>query len=243
MYTFFIFILGLSVGSFLNSVIYRLETGESLLLKRSYCPNCRHQLSWYDLIPVLSFLFLKGRCRYCSQKISWQYPLVEISTGALFALIFSLQLISTLYLFIIASFLIVIFVYDLKHYIIPDKVVYPAVALALIFNFQIASILSAAGAALFFGAVVLLSHGKWMGEGDVKLAALTGLLLGFPNIIVALFLAFFIGAIIGIGLILGRKKRLKSEVPFAPFLVSGTFGAIFFGEKIINWYLSLCWSC
>ena len=253
---FFIFFLGLSVGSFLNCLIYRLEARESFLKGRSFCPHCRRVLSWWDLIPVFSFLILKGKCRYCYQKISWQYPLVELTTGLLFLLIFNFQLspalsqfITTLYLFIISSFLIVIFVYDLKHSIIPDKVIYPAIATALIFNFQLPifnqfsifkfSILSALGAAAFFLTIVLISRGKWMGGGDVKLAFLMGLFLGWPNILVALFLAFLIGAIIGIGLIISGKKTLKSEVPFGPFLVTGTFIALFWAEKLINWYLNI----
>jgi len=265
---FFIFLFGLAVGSFLNCVIYRLETGGNFFRGRSFCPKCKHILSWPDLIPLFSFLLLKGKCRYCQQKISWQYPLVEFSTAWLFVLIFNLQFISTLsqfittlYLFIISCFLIIIFVYDLKHYIIPDKIIYPAIAVAFLYqiisNFQWVAggwrpisitnfqflitnfyhpFLSAVGAALFFLFIVLISRGKWMGVGDIKLAFLMGLVLGFPNILVALFSAFLLGAIIGIGLIISGKKTLKSEVPFGPFLVTGTFIALFWGQEIINWY-------
>jgi prepilin signal peptidase PulO-like enzyme (type II secretory pathway) len=144
--------------------------------------------------------------------------------------------------------LIIIFVYDLKHYIIPDKVIYPAIIIALIFNLQFLisnqfsifnySILSAILASAFFLAIVLVSRGKWMGVGDIKLAFFIGLFLGWPNILVALFLAFFIGAIIGVGLIASQRKTLKSEVPFGPFLVAGTFIALFWGQSIINWYLN-----
>ena len=229
-----IFLFGLAVGSFLNCLIYRLEHNQSFLRGRSYCPHCQHQLDLWDLIPVLSFLFLLGKCRYCQQKISWQYPLVEIFTGLIFLLIFNFQL--SIINFIIAPFLIIIFVYDLKHYIIPDKIIYPAIVIAAIFNFT--NWLSALGVAAFFLAMVLLSRGKWMGVGDVKLAFLMGLILGFPSILVALFLAFITGAIIGIGLIISGKKSLKSEVPFGPFLISGTFIAMFWGQQIINWYLS-----
>ncbi len=257
---FFIFTLGLAVGSFLNCIIYRLEKNETFLSGRSYCPYCRHILSWADLIPLLSFLILRGKCRYCQKPISWQYPLVEISTALIFLLIFNFQFSifkefsifqfsNLIYYFIISGFLIVIFVYDLKHYIIPDKVIYPAIVLTLILNFKFLIfneflnfkflILSAIGAALFFLLIVLISRGKWMGIGDIKLAFLMGLFLGFPNILVALFLAFFIGAIMGLGLIILGKKGLKSEVPFGPFLVSGTFIALFWGQRIIEWYLSL----
>ncbi len=230
----FIFILGLAVGSFLNCVIYRLETGGSFLRGRSFCPHCKHFLGWPDLIPVLSFLILKGRCRYCHKKISFQYPLVEIATGLLFLLIFNFQF--SIFNYLIAPFLVIIFVYDLKHFIIPDEVIYPAIAIAAICNFSAWP--SALGAAAFFGAIVLISRGKWMGVGDIKLGFLMGLILGWPNILVALFLAFLIGAIIGVGLIVSGKKTLKSEVPFGPFLVTGTIISLFWGQKIINCYLN-----
>jgi len=258
---FFIPLFGLAVGSFLNCVIYRLERGESFLEGRSYCPHCRHILNWPDLIPVFSFLILKGKCRYCSQKISWQYPLVELATALIFLLLFlqanvTLPFLVTLgniyimvYLLLISCFLIVIFVYDLKHFIIPDKIIYPAIAIALIFNFQFLifnqfsifkfSILSAIGAAIFFLAIVLISRGRWLGIGDIKLAFFIGLFLGFPNILVALFLAFLIGAIIGLGLVISGKKTLKSEVPFGPFLVTGTFLALFWGQNLISAYLKM----
>ena len=246
-----IFLFGLIVGSFLNCVIYRLETGGSFLKGRSFCPHCKHKLALQDLIPVFSFLFLRGKCRYCGQKISPQYPLVEIATATLFLLMAEAKPLSieTGFLMVISCFLIVIFVYDLKHYIIPDKVIYPAIAIALIFNFQFliskqflifnSQILSAFGAAAFFAAIVLVSRGKWMGIGDIKLAFLMGLILGWPNIFVALSLSFFIGAIIGIGLIIFGRKKMKSEVPLGPFLITGTFLVMFFGNEIMSWYLNL----
>jgi len=241
-----IFIFGLVVGSFLNSIIYRLRSGESFLFKRSFCPHCQHQLSWQDLIPIFSFLILRGKCRYCSQKISLQYPLVELATGLLFVSFFIFHF--SFFIFIIACFLIIIFVYDLKYYLIPDKIIYPAIAVTFLYQlFRISDfkllvnpLLSALPASLFFLTIVLVSRGKWMGVGDIKLAFFIGLFLGWPNILVALFLAFFIGAIIGVGLIVTGKKTLKSEVPFGPFLVAGTFMAMFWGQNIINWYLNFC---
>ena len=256
-----IFIFGSCIGSFLNCLIYRLgrpRRKTSFLRGRSFCPDCLHKLGFFDLIPVLSFVFLKGKCRYCGKKISWQYPLVEIATGLLFVLIFwylgfrldlafGIWTLDLLYLLIIFSLLIIIFVYDLKHYIIPDKVIYSAIGIVfvyrIIFNFQKTdlyySVLSAFGACAFFFIIWAVSHGKWMGFGDVKLAFLMGLFLGFPNILVALFLAFLIGAIIGLGLIFFGKKNLKSQVPFGPFLILGTFTALFWGEKLVSWYISL----
>ena len=263
-----IFLLGLVIGSFLNVVIYRLWQKKSFLKGRSFCPHCQHRLAWKDLIPILSFLILRGKCRYCGKKISIQYPLVEITTGLIFLLIFNYfplssllsaefnefyftpsgiqSLVSLFYLLLISCFLIIIFVYDLNHYIILDKVIYPAIITVflynLIFNFQFIvhnSIFAAFGAAVFFLTIFLISKGKWMGFGDIKLTFLMGLFLGFPDILVALFLSFFIGSIVGIGLIICKKKSLKSEVPFGPFLITGTFIALFWGETTINWYFNL----
>jgi len=263
LFSFIVFIFGSTVGSFLNSITYRLQTGEGFLLKRSYCPSCKTVLNWQDLIPLLSFFSLSGKCRYCQGKISWQYPLVELSTGILFAFVFysvfqqsniltPQQFLNFIYLLITICFLIIIFVSDLRYYIIPDKIIYPAILVVSIWqlvawaflkqytNYQLlTTIYSALGAAAFFLSIVLISRGKWMGWGDPKLAFFMGLFLGFPNILVALFFAFFLGAIIGVGLIIFRKKTLKSEVPFGPFLVLGTLLALFWGESIINWYTTL----
>ena len=248
-----IFVFGLIFGSFLNCVIYRLHSGESFLKGRSYCPNCQHILSWPDLIPVFSFLILKGKCRYCHKPISLQYPLVELATGTVFLLIFwnlEFGIWDLLFRLLISCFLIIIFVYDLKHYIIPDKVIYPAIGIAFFYRlFEICLSAEALAKAenlgfgilpsLFFLAIIIFSREKWLGFGDFKLAILMGLFLGWPKILVALFLAFFIGAIIGIELIILGKKTLKSEIPFGPFLVSGTFLAMFFGQKLIDTYLNL----
>jgi prepilin signal peptidase PulO-like enzyme (type II secretory pathway) len=254
-----VFLLGAIVGSFLNCVIYRLETGGSFLKGRSFCPHCKKELAWFDLFPVFSFVFLGGKCRYCRQKISWQYPLVEMAAGTVFLLIFRLFFLDSeilpvdclglVYHWTISAFLIVIFVYDLKHYIIPDKVIYPAIivsgvwylASGILFGLYAGSemlntIYAASGAAAFFLFIVLLSRGKWMGVGDIKLAFLMGLILGWPGVLVALLAAFYIGAIIGSGLIILKKRRLESEIPFAPFLVVGTFLALFWENELIGWY-------
>ncbi len=228
MFPIFIFLLGLAVGSFLNVVICRLETKEPIITGRSHCPKCGAVLKWFDLIPILSFLLQRGRCRYCNKKISFQYPAVELTTGLLFLII------SDWFNIVIACFLIIIFVYDLKHYLIPDKIIFPAIFLALIFNWS--NILSAVLASGFFLSLVLISQGKWMGLGDVKLAALMGLILGWPNICLALFLAFMSGAIVGVGLIIAGKKTIKSKIPFGPFLSASTVLAIIFGEKLVNLY-------
>jgi len=251
---FLVFVLGLCIGSFLNCVVYRLETKKSLK-GRSFCPKCKKQLCWQDLIPVFSFVFLGGKCRNCKQKISLQYPLVELATGIVFLLLFNFEFVTILYpsvrsiieicfLFYVFSALIAIFIYDLKHYEIPDKILIPAIVITLFyglfFNFYVISshLLAAFAAFSFFFIIFWFSKGQWMGFGDAKFAILMGLLLGFPNTVVALFLAFFFGAIIGVILMIFEKKGLKSEIPFGPFLIFGVFLALIWGPKIISWYLN-----
>jgi prepilin signal peptidase PulO-like enzyme (type II secretory pathway) len=223
-----------------------LAKNESFLKGRSYCPNCRHQLLWLDLIPLFSFIFLHGKCHYCRKPISRQYPLVELATGILFLFIsfFSFPaFLATGYLLLIASLLIVIFIYDLKYYLIPDGAVFSAIIISGLWSLATGQILNnivtATGAALFFLLIFLVSRGRWMGFGDVKLTFFMGLFLGFPNILTALFLAFLIGAIIGVCLIIFGQKKFSSEVPFGPFLILGTFLALFFGERLISWYLGI----
>lgn len=254
--SFFIFLFGLCIGSFLNFIIYRISLTnfsfwkDIVVAQRSYCPHCKHELLWQDLIPIASFLFLKGECRYCHKKISLQYPLVEILTGLVFLSVFSSQypifnmagLISLSFLFYIASTLIVIFVYDLKYYLILDMVLFPAIIITFAYRliFSMAAmpnyLLAVVIAAGFFLGLFLVSKGQWIGFGDVKLVVLLGLILGFPNVLAGLFLSFFFGAIIGVVLMLLNKKGLKSEVPFAPFLIAGTFMALFWGPEMIDWY-------
>ena len=223
---FFLFILGLIVGSFLNAIIFRLEKKESALKGRSYCPHCKHSLSWQDLIPVLSFVLLKGQCRYCAKRISIQYPLVELATAVIFIFIGL-----NFYLLVIASLLIILFVYDLRYYILPDKILFPAIIIVILFRIfefvkfenwslnienlepLINPLSVAILASAFFFALYYVSRGRAMGFGDVKLALFMGFFLGWPNILVALFVAFVVGAIIGIGLIALQKKGLKSEIP------------------------------
>lgn len=246
------FFLGICVGSFLNVLIDRLPRGESVLKGRSYCESCKKQLAWYDLIPLLSFLQLKGKCRYCHISLSFYYPLVEFITGLMFALVFFQggimnQESGTMnffnlayYCFIISSFIVVFFT-DLKYGIIPDKVIFSAILISIPYLFIIHNssfiihILSAIGAFLFFQALFLITKGKGMGFGDVKLAFLIGIFLGFPNIIIALYTAFLIGAVAGLMLIILKKKKLiGTTIPFGPFLVIGVFIALFFGNYLIQ---------
>lgn len=251
-YYFIIFIIGLIIGSFLNSVIYRLDNLESIFRERSHCPHCQKQLKWFDLIPLISYLLLYGQCRFCQKKISWQYPVVELATAILFIIIyafFGLTLYSII-LLILSCFLMVIFVYDLYYMIIPDEMIWPAIIITLLLyciiaysshawqplgNALLASIIGAG----FIGLIVLATRGKGMGIGDIKLAGLIGLMVSYPGIILALFLAFIAGSLAGAYLILSGKRKLKSAIPFGPFLIIGLYLTIFWGEKILNWYLKI----
>lgn len=255
---FAVFIFGLIIGSFLNVIIYRtLLPARVRRRTRSFCPHCQKELRWFDLIPIFSFIRLGGKCRYCQKSISWQYPLIELTTAILFLLIFNFSPQpkfgrGLIFYWITSCFLILIFVIDFKHYFIPDKFIYPLIAITFFYRLSEIRIrnlelgifypfsvyfLSAIGASLFFFAIFLISRGKWLGFGDVKLAFFMGLFLGFPKILVAFFLSFFLGAIIGIGLILAGRKKLKSEIPFGPFLVTATFLALFWGDRVVEWYL------
>lgn len=240
-----VFIFGLIIGSFLNVVILRLNTGRSIARGRSRCSRCDRTLKWYELIPVLSFLGLRGKCRTCRAPLSFQYPLVELITGIVFVLLYSrtalgdvtsiFSWISFVFSIITASLLIVITIYDLRHKIIPDKIVFPFIGLALASVFwnifvtvSVTNITSAllAGpmlAAPFFF-IWFFSQGRAMGFGDVKLALGIGWLVGGIASFAIFLLSFWIGAAVGLLLLaLSRAYSIKSEIPFAPFLVISLF--------------------
>lgn len=241
-----IFIFGLAIGSFLNVILSRFYQGESFLGKRSYCPQCKKKISWYDNIPLLSFLFLKGRCRHCQSRISWQYPLVELATGVIFVLLY-LQFGLTLKFFnliIFSCFLLIIFIYDLKHYLILDKITIPAMIVAILLNLYLGLslwqlILAGLVGGGFFLIQFLISSGRWIGGGDIRLGFLMGLMLAWPMLLVALFLAYLLGAVIGIILIAAGRKKMSSQIPFGTFLTLATFLTFLFGPQLLDWYLNL----
>ncbi len=230
----FVFLFGLIVGSFLNVIICRYNTGKGIG-GRSQCFTCSKELAWFELVPVISYLFQRGRCRGCAARISWQYPLVEFITGLLFVGIF-LRFIADPYAIIfywlVVSVLMVIAVYDIYHKIIPDGCVYLFILLALASSaLRPDHLLAALVLFLFFAALWYFSAGRWMGFGDAKLAIGIGLLLGLKSGLSAVIIAFWLGALVGLALVLyGRLRRLssrrkyltiKSEIPFAPFLIAG----------------------
>lgn len=246
----------------MNVVIDRLHKNESIVVDRSYCDSCEKKLNWYDMIPVLSFFLLRGKCRFCKSSLSFYYPAVELITAILFVtisffviggeqfLIFNFQLnpnslifnhyflISLIYYLFIVSSLVVIFFSDLKYGIIPDKIVFSAVLVSLLYFFIyhlsfIIYFVSAVGAFLFFLFLYLITRGRGMGFGDVKLSFLMGLFLGFPKIITAFYIAFLTGAIVSLILVLWEKKKFREgTIPFGPFLVFGTLLGLLLGDKI-----------
>ncbi|MBP6855315.1 MAG: prepilin peptidase [Candidatus Pacebacteria bacterium] len=246
MYTFLpifiIFILGLFIGSFLNVVIYRYQTGWGLG-GRSMCLSCGKTLHWYELFPIFSYIFLRGKCSVCKSKISIQYPLVEISTAFIFVFLankfLSSEVVSfvtvapLIYSMFMASLLIVIAVYDIRHKIIPNALVYTFILFAFLGMFtNVYGIVAPAPIDAFAGILLplpfyllwLLSKGRLMGFGDLKLMMGMGFFLGLSNGVAALMISFWVGAVVSILLLLAKHSRytMKSEVPFGPFLVFGT---------------------
>jgi len=246
----FLFLFGLTLGSFINAFNYRLKTGQNVWRGRSACPSCRHVLIWRDLIPVLSFLSLKGRCRYCHQPIGWHYPLTEISAAILLVLIWFFTMNNTWAIFYSIVFLILLAVacFDLKYLLIPDKLLLACLVISLVFlswqdiinnsSLLLSGLGAGLSASLFLGLIYLFSKGKAMGLGDVKLVFIIGLIVGWPNVLPSVFLSFLIGAIIGIALVLLKKKGMKEAVPFGPFLFLGGLISAVWGTQLINWYLS-----
>ena len=250
-------LLGLFVGSFLNVCIDRLPRGQSIIHPRSYCAACNRKLGNLDLIPVFSYLWLRGRCRYCQAHIPIRLPIVEGVTGLLFALLYwkfglGLELgISLVY----TSLLIAIFVIDLENQLVLDKVIYPSMFLALAFSFfwpglegmsmvsgeALSKVLSSlAGGALGLAAMALpyiLTHRRGMGLGDVKLGALVGLMTGYPLVFVAILLSWIIGGVVAAILLALKVKNLKDPIPSATFLVISAMVTLLWGQAIWQWYL------
>ncbi len=275
LFLIFFFVFGIIIGSFLNVVLFRFNTGKGVG-GRSKCFSCKRELAPIDLIPVLSFLMFKGRCRTCKSKISWQYPLVELLTGFLFACTYiyffeelytnpSQFLLNIFFSLVIMSFLVLITVYDLKHKIIPDVFVYTFSVIALLYsslaidmfgslvivNPGLQHIIAGPVLAAPFYLLWLISAGTWMGLGDAKLALGIGWLLGLVKGGVAIMIGFYIGAIVSILILLCnwilKKKSVskfmmyirvpqlsfKSEIPFAPFLITGLLTVFFFGYTVV----------
>lgn len=252
-YTVVAFLFGLVVGSFDNVAIYRIPEKRSLWAPRSFCPHCGTTIAWYDNIPLLSFFLLRRRCRHCGELISWRYPLVELVSGLLFAAVFArvgfrwtAELLP--YLFMV-TVLIIVSAIDIRLQIIPNKVMYPAIPVALAamgavslargdYRILVDSLIGAAVIAVPWGLAALI-YPRGFGMGDAKLAAFTGAILGWRAEVVGFFVGVALGALAGIALMLAGKKGRKSRIPFGPFLAAGALVALFWGQKIWDFYTGL----
>ena len=242
--------LGAVVGSFLNVCASRLPKGRSLWMPGSACPACASPIRWYDNIPVLSFLLLGGRCRDCKERIAWRYPIVEMATALLFALAYlrigwGPDLIPAL---LFLSALIVITVIDLDHQLIPDRITLPGIVAGFAGSVVLGrpswlnSLLGiVVGGGILFVIIVLSGVAlgvPGMGGGDMKLGAMLGAFLGWQLMLLGLFLAAFLGGAVALALLAAGRKGRKDPLPFGPFLAFGGAVSLFWGEGIVQWYLS-----
>lgn len=255
LFKFIVFMYGLLIGSFLNAWIWRIHTNRKVSKGRSMCPDCYHVLIWYDLIPLFSWLGLRGKCRYCHKPISIQYPLVELATALLWvALLMAVQTVNLygwlLYgvWLIVGSLLMAAYVYDAKWMLLPDIFMVPAIVVAagwlvvrwLVFGQVSLVVEQLVGTTIFAGffyALWYISKGGWLGDGDIRIALVMGLMLTPVQLVVAIFITFNLGAIVSLGLILFKKKTRKDAIAFGPFLIVGMFSAFFFADSLMSWYL------
>jgi prepilin signal peptidase PulO-like enzyme (type II secretory pathway) len=265
-----IILLGIIFGSFINALVWRLylkskknhlnNPDESIFKGRSMCPNCKHKLTIIDLIPIISWMYLRGKCRYCHKPISLQYPVVELLTGLLFFLSYRYWpfTFNSLGYLMLAIWLVILIVfvslalYDVKYKLLPNSLVYIALSLSIIFefinyinynhtlSFIISRLLGVIFSSGIFYLIFMISNGKWIGGGDVKLCFSLGLILGGPlEAILMIFIASLLGSFISFLLLILGKFRSNMTIAFGPLLLVGTFICLFFGPQIINWYSSL----
>jgi len=244
--TIIIFILGLVIGSFLNVVIYRLPLKKSIIFPSSHCPNCETELKYYDLIPVLSYILTKGRCRYCGEEISLQYPIVELLTGFLFLLTFLKYGLTSefIILILLISSLIAVSFIDIKYQIIPNEITFLFIPLglilSLIFN-HITFVNSLLGLIIPAGLLLLIAfiYKKGMGIGDVKLIGMIGVFIGWKYALISIFIGALFGSIYGIFMMVTNRMTRKTRIPFGPFISLGAVIMILYGNILIDWYIGL----
>lgn len=248
---FIIFIFGSLIGSFLNVCIYRMPRNLSIISPASRCPSCNIPIKPYDNIPIISYVFLGGKCRVCKAKISLRYPLVEFLNAALYVLVFwrfgfGLH---TLFYFILCSSLIVITFIDLDHQIIPDRITLPGIPIGIfagslllidpflrysLLGFKASIIGLLTGGGLFY-IIAVLSRGG-MGGGDIKMMAMVGSFMGWKSVLMTTFIGSLTGAVFGLFLMVFRGKGRKTKIPFGPFLALGTLITLFYGQEMFYWY-------
>lgn len=243
-YSVLLFIIGLCIGSFLNVLVLRIDNLSTVWKGRSFCPHCKHTLSWRDLVPLFSFATLLGKCRYCKKTISWQYPAVELGVGIMFLLLF-LKFgigLALIYYLAIFSVMAVVFIYDLKTQMVPEVFVWIALGLSFLGGWYFGNfsfwemILGGLIAGGLFALLVLVSKETWMGAGDIKIGLIMGFLLGYPVTIVGLFSSFVLGSIVGLIYMKVANKTIRDSLPFAPFIIASTLFAMIIGRGIITWY-------
>ncbi|MBI5969568.1 MAG: prepilin peptidase [Deltaproteobacteria bacterium] len=245
------FIFGSAIGSFLNVCIYRIPAGISVVTPPSSCPSCGAEIAFYDNIPVLGYILLRGRCRKCGARISARYPLVEAATGAFCAALFYIFGFSVEFFayFAFVSALMVVTFIDLKLQIIPDVISIPGIGVGLIASYFMSSVglvNSAAGFLLGAGFLFIIAMGyhfltgkEGMGGGDIKLLGMIGAFLGWRGAVVTLIIGAFAGAVVGGVLMLRYGKDGKYAIPFGPFLAAGAIVHLFFGPPIVSWYIEM----
>jgi leader peptidase (prepilin peptidase)/N-methyltransferase len=241
---------GMVVGSFLNVCICRMPKDESIVLPPSHCQQCSYQIRWYDNIPLLSYLLLRGKCRGCSAHISLQYPLVELLNGILTLFLFQRFGLTPVFaaLFLFCSSLLVITFIDIEHQIIPDEISLPGIAIGFLFSFflkghswinSLLGILVGGGSLLLVAyCYQMLTGNEGMGGGDIKLLAMMGAFLGWKAVPFIIFTSSLIGSIVGVSMMLFQKKDSKLAIPFGPYLALGALLYIFYGQPLIRWYLN-----
>jgi leader peptidase (prepilin peptidase)/N-methyltransferase len=246
-----VFIFGLIVGSFLNVCIHRIPRSESILFPPSHCPRCSRRITWKDNIPVISFLFLRGRCRFCGEGISFRYPLVELLTACFSLYLFSVSssLIEYLIYFVFAASLIAISFIDLQHRIIPNQISIPGIFLGFLASFLLPRITwtDSLMGILFGGGIIylvivvyyLFTRREGMGGGDLKLLAMIGAFLGWKGAVFSLVAGALAGSVLGLTLMLVRGWSRRAQIPFGPFLSLGAAGFLCGGERLVDWYLSI----
>jgi leader peptidase (prepilin peptidase)/N-methyltransferase len=240
-------LFGLLIGSFLNVCIWRLPKDESIVWPASRCTSCARELAWYENIPVFSYLALRGRCRTCRSRISIQYPIVELTTAAIVAGALAWYGLTPLF-FVRAAFacaMLVLFVIDLQHQILPNEITIPGILIGLVASFFLDPGWRSALIGAFAGAGVLwlvgwtyerVRHQEGLGFGDVKMLAMIGAFLGWPLMLLTLVLASFAGSVVGLGLIAARRGDMGSKLPFGSFLAVGAIVAALAGPDLVAWY-------
>jgi leader peptidase (prepilin peptidase)/N-methyltransferase len=246
----FVTLLGLMLGSFMNVVIYRLPRGLSPVRPRSGCPSCGHMLAWYENLPVVSYLVLRGRCRACRASISPMYPIIESLTGAMFLAGYLWYGPGPLLIvrLVFGWAMLALFVIDLQHKILPNVITLPGIVVGVLANALagpgwVASLIGAAvGAGILFAIAEIyyrVRHEEGLGMGDVKMLGMIGAFLGWRLVLLTLVLSSFLGSIVGVGVLIVKKESLKYALPFGTFLAVGALVAAVGGDALLRWYLGL----